>query len=97
MTVRLTPAQKRNLYKKANSGYYYVRLSNWNPKSGQHIVVFPTNKALNEGKLRFFRNFYPVLGKNDPPPKNKRGGGAYKQGRFLVINKSVEDLLLNNR
>lgn len=96
MTVKLTSAQKKNLYKKAKSGYYYVRLTNWNPKSGQYIVVFPTNKALKEGRLRFFKNFYPVVGRTDPPPKNKRGGAAYKQGRFFMINKSVEDLLLNS-
>lgn len=92
MTVNLTSRQRKNILNKAKSGNYYVWLSDWKPKNGQHILVFPTNKGLATG-MKFFRNFYPVLSANDPPPSNKRGGNAYKQGRFFTIKNSLAKVL----
>lgn len=96
MTVKLTSQQKKNILNKAKSGDYYVWLSEWKPRKGQHLLVFPTNKGLAKG-MRFFRNFYPVLTASDPPPSNKRSGNAYKQGRFFTIKNSVAKVLNYNR
>jgi len=92
MSVKLTTQQKHNLLKKAKSGDYYVWLSEWKPGKGQHIVVFPTNKGLSRG-MGVFRNFYPVLTPRDSPPSNKRGGNAYKEGRFFTIKNSLARVL----
>ena len=98
MTIVLTNAQKRNLITKAKSGDYYVRLTNYNNKKGQYILVFPTNRGLAKG-ISFFKNFYPVIPPNIPRPNrkvqtfDKRGGAAYKEGRFFRIDNTVAKVL----
>ena len=94
----LTPAVKKNILSKARSGNYYVRLTNWNPKTGQHFVIFPTNKGLENG-IRFNPEYVQVRFPEIPRPgtkKNsfdKKGGFAFKSGRFFKMSNSVSKLL----
>jgi hypothetical protein len=98
MVKTITNAQKRNLLSKAQSGKYYLYLTEYDNKKGQYIIVFPTNKGLEEG-VTFRRNFYPVRLPKIPRPgmKNERfdrsSGTAYKEGRFFRINDSMAKVL----
>jgi hypothetical protein len=97
----LTPAVKKNILSKARSGNYYVRLTNWNPKTGQHFVIFPTNVGLERG-IRFNPEYVQARFPEIPRPgtkKNsfdKRGGFALKSGRFFKMSNSVSKLLQNS-
>ena len=94
----LTPAVKKNILSKARSGNYYVRLTNWDPQSGQYFIVFPTNSGLDKG-LKFKTEYIQVRFPEIPRPgtkKNsfdKRGGYAVKTGRFFKISNSVSKIL----
>lgn len=98
MTIVLTNAQKTNLIKKARSGDYYLRLSNYDDKRGQHIIIFPTNKGLKKG-MTFFRNVYPVRPPQIPRPGkkkdrfNRKGGAARKEGRYFIISDTMAKVL----
>jgi hypothetical protein len=98
MTIFLSDTQKKNLVKKAKSGDYYLRLSNYDTKNGQHIIIFPTDKGIKKG-MTFFKNVYPVRPPQIPRPDkkvdkfNKRGGAAYKQGRFFVMSDTMAKVL----
>lgn len=98
MTIVMTNTQKKNLLQKAKSGNYYVRLTDYDNKKGQYIIIFPTDKGLANG-ITFFRNVYPVRPPAIPRPGgvkekfDKRGGAAYKSGRFFTINKTVAKVL----
>ena len=97
----LTSTVKKNIMDKARSGNYYVRLTNWNPKTGQHFVIFPTNKGLESG-IRFSPQYVQVRFPEIPIPgtkKNsfdKKGGFAFKAGRFFKMSNSVSKLLQNS-
>ena len=67
----LTTAVKKNIMSKARSGNYYVRLTNWNPKTGQHFVIFPTNKGLENG-IRFSPQYVQVRLPEVPRPGTKK-------------------------
>ena len=106
MVILLTNSQRASIVKKARSGNYYVVLTEYDNKKGQHILIFPTNKGLSKG-IPFGRNFYPVRLPKIPRPPVKRGrfyvqsepsfdrrrGAAYKEGRFFVTNNSIRKVL----
>jgi len=97
----LTPSVKKNILDKAQSGNYYVRLTDWNLKTGQHFVIFPTNAGLKRG-IRFDPQYVQVRFPEIPRPdtkKNsfdKRGGFALKSGRFFKMSNSVSKILQNS-
>lgn len=94
----ITNKQRQILLEAVRSGNYYLWLSPWNNKRGQVITVWPTNKLLNNKnkKVKPIATHYQARTPMDPPPKLKNSGGAYKSGRFLVMNNSMSNLLLNN-
>lgn len=98
MTIVLTNAQKTNLIKKARSGDYHLRLTNYSDKIGQHIFIHPTEKGLKKG-ITNFKNVYPVRPPNIPRPGkkpdrfNRKGGVAHMKGRFFVINGPMAKVL----
>ena len=98
MTIVLTNAQKTNLIKKAKSGNYYLRLTDYDNKTGQHIIIFPTDRGLKKG-MTFFRNVYPVRPPKIPRPGkkgdkfNRKGGMAHKNGRFFVMSGTMAKVL----
>lgn len=93
--VLLSNAQKKNLLSKAKSGDYYLWMTNWDPKTGQHIMVWPTNKGLSKG-ITYFKNVYQVRSPKEKVSNvNKRSGRAYKSGRFFTITNSMSKVLEN--
>ena len=98
MTIVLTNAQKTNLIKKAKSGDYHLRLTGYSDKTGQHIIIFPTEKGVKKG-MTFFKNVYPVRPPKIPRPGkkkerfNRKGGVAYKRGRYFTINDTMARVL----
>lgn len=101
IATTFTPKVRKNILAKARSGDYYVRLTNWDPKTGQHFVVFPTNKGLAKG-VRFKPEYIKVRIPDIPRPNegkknsfDRRGGYAYKDtgSRFFRMSASVSKLL----
>lgn len=93
--VTLSNAQKRNLLTKARSGDYYLWLTKWTPSSGQHILIWPTNKGLNKG-ITYFRNVYQVRSPKDKVTNaDKKSGSAYRSGRFFTMDNSMSKILEN--
>ena len=100
LVTSFNAAVRKNLLEKARSGNYYVRLTNWDPKSGQHFVVFPTNKGIASG-IRFKPQYINVRLPDIPRPGSKknsfdrRGGYAFKEdgSRLTKMSASVSKLL----
>ena len=96
----LTPTVKKNILAKARSGDYYVRLTDWNTKSGQHFVIFPTNIGLDKG-IKFKPEYVNVRFPEIPRPdkKNnvfdKKGGYAYSEKKVLKMSDTVSKILEN--
>ena len=109
MVILLNDYRRSELIKQARSGDYYVLLTAYDDKRGQHIIVFPTNKGLGNG-IPFKRNVYPVRLPKIPKPPIKKGrfhiqkdpsfdkrrGAAYKDGRFFIANNSIRKILKIN-
>ena len=87
MTLISKP-QKREILKKARSGDYYIVLTKWSPKHGQHILIWPTNKGLSKN-ITYHKNIYQVYSPTDKLTNNqKKSGKAYKtnSGMFIITN-----------
>ena len=92
---------KKEILKKIRSGNYYVWLTEYSKKKGQHIIIFPSDKIVKT-KKNFSREIIPVRLPYIPKPGKKssdikfniKGGAGKKQGRFVTINQPLMNILV---
>ena len=98
--ILISDEMKKKIYKKIESGNYYVWLTEYTKKSGQHIIIYPSDKLLKTNK-NFKKEIIPVRLPYIPKPGkkqnnvkfDKRSGSGIKKGRFTTINQPLMNIL----
>ena len=78
-----------------NSGDYFLWLTEWKPRGGQYLLVYPTDQGIDKGlpKGLLESRLVRAGGPRKWAKFDTSSGVAYKSGRFTVQSGSISKIL----